>query len=103
MQVTDNGAPVDRLNELEVVDGKVLANIWGGDRVAVIDPATGHVERWLALEGLRALLPRTPGMDVLNGLAYDASTGKLYATGKRWGLVFELDPAALTAAPPAAQ
>jgi glutaminyl-peptide cyclotransferase len=99
VQVTDNGMPVDRLNELEFVRGKILANIWSGERVAVINPATGVVERWLALEGLRALLPPSPGQDVLNGLAYDAATGRLYATGKRWPLVFELDPSALTAAP----
>lgn len=100
VQVTDNGQPVDQLNELEFVGGKVLANIWGGDRVAVINPATGYVERWLALEGLRALLQPAPARDdVLNGLAYDASTGRLFATGKHWPLVFELDPSALTTAP----
>jgi glutaminyl-peptide cyclotransferase len=41
--VTDQNGPVNRLNELEYIDGEVYANIWLEDRIARIDPETGEV------------------------------------------------------------
>ena len=90
IRVTDGGAPVDWLNELECVDGRILANVWGTDRVAVIDPANGHVLAWIDLSGLRGFLPRLPQEAVTNGLAYDPATGRLWVTGKLWPKIFEL-------------
>ncbi|MDA3866539.1 MAG: glutaminyl-peptide cyclotransferase [Salinivirgaceae bacterium] len=88
--VYDNDGPVRRLNELEFVNGKILANIYGADHIVIIDPATGIMENQVDLSNLKkaAKLPSTA--DVLNGLAWDANKQKLYATGKYWPVMFEI-------------
>lgn len=89
--VTAEGKPVDQLNELEWVDGQIYANIWQTDRIARIDPATGHVLGWIDLTGLLATQgPITGHPDVLNGIAYDAKTHRLFVTGKLWPWLFEI-------------
>lgn len=89
LTVRDAGTPLEELNELEFVDGRVLANVWRSDRIAVIDPASGDVVGWIDLAGL--LPDRQPlGDDVLNGIAHDAATGRLFVTGKLWPWLFEI-------------
>lgn len=90
--VRENGAPVTRLNELEVVGDEVWANVWQTDRIARIDPDTGCVKAWLDLAGLRQSLPADPAaIDVLNGIAWDDATGRLFVTGKLWPQLFEIE------------
>jgi glutaminyl-peptide cyclotransferase len=82
---------VDRLNELEWVEGHILANIWQTDRIARIDPKTGQVTAWIDLHGLLPVPYRIAGhTDVLNGIAYDAAARRLFVTGKRWPRLFEI-------------
>ena len=89
--VTAEGQPVDQLNELEWVEGVIYANIWQTDRIARIDPATGHVLGWVDLTGLLATQgPITGRPDVLNGIAYDAKGHRLFVTGKMWPWLFEI-------------
>ena len=89
--VTAEGQPVFQLNELEWVDGQIYANIWQTDRIARIDPATGHVLGWIDLSGLLATQgPITGHPDVLNGIAYDAKGHRLFVTGKLWPWLFEI-------------
>lgn len=91
LQVTDDGRPVDNLNELEWVKGEVLANIWQTDRIARIDPKTGHVTGWIDLTGLLSDADRAGArVDVLNGIAYDAATDRLFVTGKLWPKLYEI-------------
>jgi glutamine cyclotransferase len=90
LTVTDRGAAVSRLNELEYAKGEILANIWGADRIARIDPDSGQVRAWIDLTGL---LPKGEVSDedaVLNGIAYDEATGRLVVTGKLWPKLFEI-------------
>jgi glutamine cyclotransferase len=89
--VRAQGVPVEDLNELEVVDDLVYANVWLTDRIAVVDPADGTVRAWLDLAGLLPAEDRTPATDVLNGIAYDAAAGRLFVTGKRWPKLFEIE------------
>ena len=89
VSVTDGGRPVERLNELEYVRGRVYANVWLTDRIAVIDPANGRVESWIDLTNLRGPV-RTLGDDVLNGIAYDAAGDRLFVTGKLWPQLYEI-------------
>ena len=89
IKVTDNGQPVENLNELEWVKGEIFANIWQTDRVARIDPKTGKVVGWIDLSGLLSPDDRR-GVDVLNGIAYDAEHDRLFVTGKRWPKLFEI-------------
>jgi glutaminyl-peptide cyclotransferase len=88
LTVTEDGRPVTLLNELETVSGTIWANVWGAARIAVIDPATGRVLAWV---DCAALVPE--GIDasrenVLNGIAWDPATGRIWVTGKRWPKVY---------------
>jgi glutaminyl-peptide cyclotransferase len=87
--VTDQGQPVKDLNELEWVKGEIYANIWQTDRIARIDPKTGHVTGWIDLTGILPASDRA-GIDVLNGIAYDAKGDRLFVTGKYWPKLFEI-------------
>jgi glutamine cyclotransferase len=90
LQVTDDGRPVKRLNELEWVKGEIFANVWHTERIARIDPATGHVTGWIDLSGLETAAQRTDAENVLNGIAYDAAGDRLFVTGKRWPKLFQI-------------
>lgn len=90
VRVTADGQPVDQLNELEWVEGEVLANVWQTDRIARIDPRTGRVTGWIDLRGLLPASQRTHADAVLNGIAYDAKKKRLFVTGKLWPRLFEI-------------
>ena len=90
LQVTDDGEPVDKLNELEWVDGLIYANVWYSDRIAAIDPASGHVRHWLDLTGLDRATRRPSRDQVLNGIAWQPGSDVLWVTGKRWGKLYTI-------------
>ena len=91
VKVTAGGKPVLQINELEWVEGEVYANIWQTDKIARIDPKTGNVVGWIDLAGLLPKKDFIPDRtDVLNGIAYDASTQRLFVTGKLWPKLFEI-------------
>jgi glutamine cyclotransferase len=89
--VTLRGQSLQYLNELEWIDGKIWANIYTTDHLVIIDPRTGVVEGVVDLEGLLPETERTPQTDVLNGIAYDASTGRIFVTGKNWSKLYEIE------------
>jgi glutamine cyclotransferase len=91
IKVTQNGKPVIRLNELESVNGLIAANIWSEDRIIFVDPATGKVRGELDLNRLLAAEEKPKHRGVLNGIAYDPESQRLYVTGKYWPTVFELE------------
>jgi len=86
--VLDGGRPVPGLNELEFVNGEIYANVWKSDRIVRIKPETGRVLGWIDLTGILDE-PREED-EVLNGIAYDADTDRLFVTGKRWPKLFEI-------------
>ena len=91
--VTEDGVPVDSINELEYIDGFVYANVYGEDFIIKVDPASGHAIGKIDLPGLKEkYFPKemTERTDVLNGIAYDSATKKLFITGKRWPKMFEI-------------
>lgn len=87
IQVTEEGTPLDKLNELEFVDGEVWANVWYTDYIVRIDPGTGQVVGKLDLSGLNQ---QRSTDDVLNGIAWDADSGRLFVTGKLWSQLYEI-------------
>jgi len=90
VEVTADGKPVDKLNELEYIDGLIYANVYETDRIAVIDPDTGKIQAWLDLKGLTGpWTPTDPGA-VLNGIAYDAKDQATYVTGKLWPWMYQI-------------
>jgi glutamine cyclotransferase len=88
--VRDGRVPVDRVNELEFVEGQIFANVWHSDRVARISPLTGQVIGWIDLSGLLSPLYRLEPEAVLNGIAYDPRGKRLFVTGKLWPRIFEI-------------
>jgi glutaminyl-peptide cyclotransferase len=90
VEVTDQGRPVERLNELEYIQGEVYANIWLTDDIVRIDPGTGVVLGWIDLAGILPEALRTPDTDVLNGIAYDPVGDRLFVTGKNWPELYEI-------------
>ena len=82
-------APVTKINELEYINGKVYANIWTEEKIAIINPQTGQVEGWIDLSGIQDLENQDVN-NVLNGIAYDAKEDRLFVTGKRWPRLFEI-------------
>jgi glutamine cyclotransferase len=88
--VRDGDRPIDRLNELEYVDGEIWSNVWYDDRIARISPADGTVQGWV---DLASLYPRSArGNDsVLNGIAYDKEAKRLFVTGKNWPQLYEIE------------
>lgn len=90
LAVTERGLAVNNLNELEMVQGEIYANIWQTDEVVVIAPGTGHVTARIDFSPLRARLDPARPIDVFNGIAWDASGGRLFVTGKLWPRLFEV-------------
>ncbi|MEZ5403958.1 MAG: glutaminyl-peptide cyclotransferase [Bryobacteraceae bacterium] len=89
--VDDAGLPVRYLNELEFVKGEIWANIWQTDRVARIRHTDGRIASWVDLTGLLSPQDRSIPVDVLNGIAHDPATGRLFVTGKNWPKLFEIE------------
>lgn len=90
VQVTDDGAPLTQINELEYIDGVLYANVYQSDWIVRIDPTTGAVEQWIDLAGILPEDRRTFRTDVLNGIAAADSAGHLFVTGKLWPSLFEI-------------
>ena len=90
VSVTENGRPLKYLNELEWVDGKIYANVWLRNKIVVINPKSGVVTSYLDLKELLEEVRAETNTGVLNGIAYDAETKRLYVTGKYWPTLFEI-------------
>jgi glutamine cyclotransferase len=88
--VRDGQSPLSQVNELELVHGLLLANVYQSDWIVIIDPATGQILRWIDCADLLPARLRTLRTDVLNGIAYDDAQRRLFVTGKRWPRLFEL-------------
>lgn len=91
IEVFDDHGPVPRLNELEYVQGKVYANVFQTDLIAIIDPQSGAVTGWIDLQGLLDPADRSEPANVLNGIAYDDESDRLFVTGKLWPELFEIE------------
>ena len=92
LTVTLNGRPLRLLNELEWIDGKIWANIYTTDSIAVIDPASGKVEALIDCSGLLPEKLRSPDTDVLNGIAVlgEGRSQRIFLTGKNWPRLYEV-------------
>lgn len=91
VHVFDGTNPVAMLNELEYIDGQVWANIFTRDVIARIDPLSGRVLSWLDFSGMFAMQRATSPEAVLNGIAADPDSGRIFVTGKLWTNVYELE------------
>lgn len=92
--VAEDGVAIEELNELEYIDGFIYANVYQSDFIVKVDPASGHVVGKIDMPGIiekyaPGYTPK-PNDEVLNGIAYDSATKKLFITGKRWPKMFEI-------------
>ena len=92
IEVHENGVPVNQINELEYINGKIYANIWQTEQIAVIEPQSGKVIAWLDLSGILNFvdMDESQKIDVLNGIAYDSESDCLFITGKLWPVLFQM-------------
>jgi len=90
INVTLNGRSINNLNELEWIDGEIWANVYTTDYIVVINPLSGNIDKIIDCSGLLPEKLKTPSTDVLNGIAKDPKTGKIYVTGKCWPRLFEI-------------
>ena len=90
IQVYHNRGKVVGVNELEWINGKIYANRWQLNGVAIINPKNGAVEGVVDFSPLRKLVTQHKGLDVLNGIAYNPDTKTIFITGKRWDKLFEV-------------
>ena len=91
IQAYHNRGNVIGLNELEWIDGKIYANRYQLNGVAIINPKNGAVEGVIDFSPLRKLVTQHKGLDVLNGIAYNPETKTIFITGKRWDKLFEVE------------
>jgi glutamine cyclotransferase len=92
--VCDDKGQIDSVNELEYIDGKLYANVYQKDDILVINPKTGAVEQKIDMVNLYPESERPAGRDwgnnVLNGIAYDAATKRIFVTGKKWPKMYQV-------------
>ena len=90
LQAYTNKGKLKYLNELEWVDGKIYANRYQKDGIAIINPENGAIEAVIDFKALKTKVTKHQGLDVLNGMAYNPKTKTLFVTGKRWDKLFEV-------------
>lgn len=94
IEVYDDKGPINQVNELEYIDGKLYANIYQSNNIIVIDPKTGAVLQTIDMSNLWPLNQRPAGFDssdkVLNGIAWDAKGKRLFVTGKKWPHLYQI-------------
>ena len=90
VKVYSNRSKIQTINEMEYVNGKIYANLYQSDAVAVINPDTGEIEAVLDLGALKDKVTKHPDLDVLNGIAYNATSNTFFVTGKNWDKMFEI-------------
>ncbi len=89
-EVTLAGRPVPFINELEWINGDIWANVYTQDFILIIDPATGKVKGRVDCRGLLPSSLRTSSTDVLNGIAFNPTSGEIYLTGKYWPKTYKV-------------
>ncbi len=92
LAVTENEEPLNNLNELEYINGYIYANVWETNFIVKIDTLNGKVVGKIDMSSLQLeAKSRNPAADVLNGIAYDSSTDKIYVTGKLWANIYQIN------------
>jgi glutamine cyclotransferase len=91
LAVTKDGYALDRINELEYINGFIYANVYLTNSIVKIDPATGVV---LAQMDLSALADdarkKNPQILEMNGIAWHPGKDQVLITGKMWPYVYEI-------------
>jgi len=91
VEVYDGNTTIDMINSLAYINNEVYANIWLTNKIAIINPETGQVKAWIDLSGLPASVASQTNINaVLNGIAYDQQSNRLFVTGKDWASLYQI-------------
>jgi glutaminyl-peptide cyclotransferase len=85
-----NTRKAEEINELEFINGKIYANVWQKNTILIINSINGTIEGIIDLKGLDKKVTKSGEDAVLNGIAYDVKTDRLFVTGKNWDKLFEI-------------
>lgn len=91
IQVYTNKGKISQINEMEWINGKIYANRYQKNGVAIINPVNGAVEAVIDFTPLKNKVTQHEKLDVLNGIAYNPETKTIFVTGKRWDKLFEIE------------
>jgi len=90
-----NTQKVEKLNELEYINGKIYANIWQKNSILIVNPTSGKVEGVANLNSLKTEILKEQTLDdsdeVLNGIAFDKENNRIFVTGKHWSKLYEIE------------
>ncbi len=85
-----NGKSIININELEFIDGKIWANVYGDDNIVIINPSDGNIEQIVDCKDILPYTLMDRNTDVLNGIAYNPKDNSIYITGKYWPRMFKI-------------
>jgi len=91
IEVYTHDRVISKINELEWVEGKIYANVWQKDAIAIVNPKDGAVEGVIDMRKLQNKVTQHSNLDVLNGIAYKGESNILYVTGKNWDKLFKIE------------
>jgi len=90
-----NKRKVEKLNELEYINGFIYANVWQQNSILIVNPTSGKIEGVANLNSLKAEILKEQTLDesdeVLNGIAFDKENNRIFVTGKHWGKLYEIE------------
>ncbi len=90
VRVLEEGRPLEKINELEWIEGYLYANVYQTNRIVAIDLETGRVVRSWDLSRLLGDWYVDDGASVLNGIAWEPGKRRVWVTGKFWPKMFVL-------------
>ena len=88
--VQENGEPVSKLNELEMIGDRIFANRLFTSEILMIDPDNGEVTGRIDLKRLETSVKANHSVNVMNGIAYDSKSHRIFITGKLWPHMYEI-------------
>lgn len=91
IQVHDGDVVFDFINELEWIDGEIWANVWKREYIVRINPENGQLNGWIDMRGLYNPSNNPHPDSVLNGIAWDKASNRIFVTGKLWPTLFEIE------------
>ena len=90
-QVHEGNVSIPEINSLCYINGSIYANVWMTNHILIINPETGQVTASIDLTGLPASVAVNSNSNaVLNGIAYDPQSNRLFVTGKDWADLYQI-------------
>lgn len=83
--ITENKEKINKINELEFIDGLIFANIWLTNDIVIIEPKTGEIITRKNFNFLKEIeKSENPNAQEMNGIAFNKEKNEIIITGKMW-------------------